>query len=61
MTHYNTRLENEAKNILEKESRHCIICNELIEDNIYYCPHCGEFNSCSGMTYKNIMSKADEF
>ena len=38
----------------------CIVCGELIE-NIYYCPHCGEFNSCSGMTYNDIMRKADEF
>ena len=34
----------------------CIICGKLIEDDIYYCPYCGEFNSCSGLTLKDIFN-----
>lgn len=37
--------------------KNCIICGKLIEDDVYHCPYCGEFNSCSGITYKQRMCK----
>ena len=32
----------------------CIICGKLIDDELYYCPHCGEWNSCCGLSLKDI-------
>jgi len=32
--------------------RKCVICGELVEDNVFYCPCCGEFVSITG---KNLI------
>ena len=33
--------------------KQCIICNENIDNDTIYCPHCGEFNSICGKNFED--------